>query len=144
MKNDVKALEDFKINVKLKLSALWASVMFLYIYGDYFGLYAPGTVKSMLAGKMPPFGDATQGVLIGTSTMMAIPSFMIFLSVALKANVNRWVNIIFGVVYTLIIIMTASGSWPFFIFLAVLEVALTGLVVWYAWTWPRLETTSNG
>lgn len=37
-------LEDQKVNVKTKLSALWASVMFCYVYGDYFGLY--GTASS--------------------------------------------------------------------------------------------------
>ena len=130
-------LEDVAINVKVKLSALWASVMFLYIYGDYFGLYAPGQLKSMLAGRMAPFGAVTQGVLIFTSTMMTIPSLMIFLSVALPAKPNRLLNIIFGVVYTVIILITASSSWPFFIYLAVFEAALTGLVVWYAWKWPR-------
>ena len=34
-----KALEDIKVNVKLKLAALWASFMFLYVYVDYFHLY---------------------------------------------------------------------------------------------------------
>ena len=139
MKNAGAALEDVRVNVKLKLSALWASVMFLYIYGDYFGLYAPGQLKSMLAGKMAPFGPVSQGILIGTSAMMAIPSLMIFLSVALKASVNRPLNITFGVIYTVIIIITASSSWPFFIFLGFFEVALTSLIVWYAWKWPRKE-----
>lgn len=31
-KEPQKALEDIKLNVKLKLAALWASFMFLYIY----------------------------------------------------------------------------------------------------------------
>ena len=34
-------LEDFKINVKIKLAVLWTSVMFCYIYEDYFELYVP-------------------------------------------------------------------------------------------------------
>jgi hypothetical protein len=33
------AFEDIRVNVKLRFFALWASVMFLYIYGDYFQLY---------------------------------------------------------------------------------------------------------
>ena len=40
-----KALEDIKLNVKLKLAALWASFMFLYIYVDYFHLYMPGCTR---------------------------------------------------------------------------------------------------
>ena len=35
-----KALEDIKVNVKLKLAAAWTSFMFLYIYVDYFRTYA--------------------------------------------------------------------------------------------------------
>jgi len=38
-------LEELKINVKIKLSALWASVTFFYIYGDYFELYVPNKCK---------------------------------------------------------------------------------------------------
>ena len=72
------ALHDIKIHVKLKISALWVSVMFCYIYGDYFGLYVPGALQRMLDGKMGPFGPTTQGILIGTSLMMAIPSVMVF------------------------------------------------------------------
>jgi hypothetical protein len=31
------------------------------------------------------------------------------------------------------------GSWVFYIFLGSVEVVLTALIVWYAWTWPRRE-----
>ena len=109
-------MEDVKIHVKFKLSALWASVMFLYIYADYFELYQPGgVVHDMLQGKMPPFGPVTQGILVGTSAMMAIPSVMIFLSLALKPKLNRLLNIILGIIYTLIILATMPGSWAFYL-----------------------------
>jgi hypothetical protein len=130
-----KSLVDIPVDVKIKIAALWTSVMFCYIYADYFGLYVPGTLQKMLAGKMGPLGPTTQGVLLGTSVMMAIPSVMIFLSVALKPNLNRWLNIIFGVIYTIIILMT-MWDWKFYIFFGVIEVVLTSLVVWYAWKWP--------
>lgn len=38
------ALEDIKVSAKLKIAALWASFMFLYIYVDYFHLYMPGKI----------------------------------------------------------------------------------------------------
>jgi hypothetical protein len=129
-------VEDVKIPVQIKLAALWTSVMFCYIYADYFGLYVPGKLQGMLRGKMGPLGAVTQGVLLGTSVMMAIPAVMIFLSVALKRGWNRWLNIVFGVVFTVIILIT-MWDWQFYVFYGVIEVALTGLVVWYAWRWPR-------
>lgn len=134
------ALEDIRIDVKIKLSALWASVMFCYIYADYFGLYVPGALQKMLAGRMGPLGPTTQGVLLGTSVMMAIPSIMIFLSVALKPTLNRRLNMIFGVIYTLIILIT-MWQWAFYVVFGVIEVTLTGLIVWYAWSWPRRNAT---
>ena len=136
MESNSRPMEDIPVPVKLKLAALWTSVMFLYIYADYFGLYVPGALQKMLYGQMPPLGAVTQGVLLGTSLMLAIPALMIFLSVALKPGLSRWLNIVFGVVYTLIICIT-MWNWQFYILYGVLEIGLTGLVVWYAWKWPR-------
>ena len=141
LKSARPALEDSKINVKIKLSALWASVMFCYIYADYFGLFVPGAMQSMLNGQMRPLGATTQGVLLGTSLMLAIPSLMIFLSVALPPVVNRRLNIAVGAFYTGIILVTMWG-WAFFIFYGVIEVSLTALVVYYALKWPRSPATA--
>jgi len=140
MTNAGTALDDVKLHVRTKISALWASVMFCYIYGDYFGLYQPGALQRMLEGKMGPLGPTTQGVLLGTSVMMAIPSVMIFLSLVLKPTLNRWVNIVLGIIYTVIILIT-MWDWAFFIFLGIVEVVLTALIVWYAWNWPKQEAT---
>ena len=140
MKKAGSTLDDIKLHVKIKISGLWVSVMLCYIYGDYFGLYVPGALQKMLEGKMGPLGPTTQGVLLGTSLMMAIPSVMVFLSLALKPNLNRWLNIILGVIYTVIILIT-MWDWAFYIFLGIVEVVLTALIVWYAWTWPKQEAT---
>ncbi|MEJ8844561.1 hypothetical protein WG954_19365 [Lacibacter sp. H375] len=40
-----------KANLKLKLAALWAGLMFLYIYVDYFALYMPGKIEDILKGS---------------------------------------------------------------------------------------------
>jgi hypothetical protein len=141
MKNSSTLLDDIKVHVKIKISSLWVSVMLCYIYGDYFGLYKPGALQEMLAGKMGPLGPTTQLVLLGTSAMMALPSVMVFLSLVLKPRLNRWLNIIFGAIYTVIILITMPGEWVFYIFLGVIEIALTTLIVWYAWKWPTQEAT---
>lgn len=141
MKNAGPALDDIKINVKMKISALWASVMFCYLYGDYFWLYQPGKLQGMLEGKMVPLGPTTQGVLLFTSVLMSIPALMVFLSLALKASLNRWVNIVLGVLYTVFVLITMQGAWVFYIFMGSVDVVLTALIVWYAWNWPRQEAT---
>ena len=131
-------LEDFKINVKFKLSALWASVMFCYIYGDYFALYPPDQIQELINGKTR-LDEPMK--LFAASILMTIPSLMIFLSLALKATVNRWLNIIFGVIFTAIMVLIAISSkgswWTFYIYLAIVESIITLLIVWLAWTWPK-------
>ena len=132
-----RLLEDFKVPVKLTLSALWVSVMFCYIYGDYFGLWVPGTLKSMFDGQMGPLGRVTQSILLGTTGLMAIPAVMPFLSLLLKPSVNRPLNIALGFIYTLVMLATLPGAWLFYQALAAVEIVLQLLIVWYAWHWPR-------
>src|SRR5262245_16700713 len=130
-------LDEAPVHVRLKLSGLWASVMFCYVYGDFFGLFRPGKLSSMLAAQTP-LGPTTQGILLGFSIVMAIPSLMVFLSLVLRPGVSRWANIVFGVCYTGIMLAAMTGGWSFYVFLGCIEVALTALIVWYAWTWPQL------
>jgi len=77
--------EDVKVPTRLKLSALWAALMFCYVYGDYFGLYQPGKLQSMLQGD-GPLGPTSQGTLVALSILMAIPSLMVFLPIMLPAR----------------------------------------------------------
>ena len=130
-------LDDPRINVKLRLAALWASLMFCYVYGDYFGLYVPGKLAGMIAGRMDPIGPVTQGVLLGTSAMMAVPALMVCLSLLLRASISCWVNLALGLVYAAIMLMTMPGAWTFYLFFGVIEVALSLAIVWTAWRWPR-------
>jgi hypothetical protein len=138
------SLVDGYVDTKIKLAALWASTTFCYVYGDYFELYVPGKLDSMLRGLMPPLGRVSEGVLLGTSLMLAIPCLMVALSVLLKAPIGRWLNIIFGVIFTLIMLAIAvQGGWVFYRFFALIEIALTSSVVWLAWSWPRVTEAGH-
>ena len=130
------AFEDISVPVRLKLFALWSSVMFCYIYGDYFQLYETGQLQQMIAGRMP-FADISQGVLLGMAGVMVVPGLMPFLSLVLPVRLNRWLNIIFGVIYSLVMLVAFKSGWYFYILFGVIEITLTLLIVWYAWTWPK-------
>ncbi len=130
-------LADIEVHVKLKISALWASVVLCYLYGDYFGLYKPEALQEMMAGKIGSIGQVTQGILLTTSILMAVPSVMVFLSLVLRASICRWTNIVFGAAYTLLVLVSLAGMWTFDIFLGAIEMILTTLIVVYAWRWPR-------
>ena len=132
--------EALKVNVKIKLSALWAVLMFLYIYADIFSLYRPGQVEGMIAGRMG-FLPVTQGALFSASLLMLIPAAMVFLSLMLKQKVDRWANIILGVLYTAVNIGNLVGeTWAFYILFGIVELALTLLIVGHAWKWRNPES----
>jgi hypothetical protein len=131
--------EDVKINVKMKLSALWTALILLYIYADIFSLYRPGQIEKVISGQMGPF-PVTQGSLLAASLLMMIPAIMVFLSLTLKPKVNRWANISLGVLYTFVNISNLIGeTWAFYIFFGLVEIALTFLIVGYAWKWRNPE-----
>jgi len=96
----------------------------------------------MLNGQMGPLGATTQGVLLGTAALMAVPSLMVFLSLALTAALSRWLNIVLGVAYAVIILVSMPGAWVFYQFLGVIEAALSLLTAWLAWRWPRVGPSS--
>jgi Family of unknown function (DUF6326) len=135
-KSDASAFEDVKVHVRFKLFALWSAVMFFYIYGDYFELYQPGKLQAILAGRTP-LGAISQGVLLGMSAIMVMPSLMPFLSLILPAGVNRWVNMVLGALYSVIMILVIRGAWHYYVFFGLIEITLTVLIVCYAWTWPK-------
>ena len=133
-------LDDIKVSLKLKLATLWASFMFLYTYVDYFHLYMPGCIKDILVGKVFVF-DITYVFLLVAMIFVAIPTLMIFLSVALPDKVNRWTNIIVATVFIPYMLFNLAGeAWMHMYFAAALEVALLGLIIRYAWKWPRVES----
>ena len=139
--NKTTEMEDVKINVKLKLSALWAALMLLYIYADHFSLFRMGQIEEMISGRIGPFA-VTQGSLLAFSILMMIPAVMVFLSLALKPTVSRWANLILGVLYTFVNISNLIGeTWVYYIVFGVVEIVLTFLIVWYAWNWrtPRAD-----
>lgn len=113
--------------------------MFLIIYIDYFHLYMPGSLKDLLAGKVFIF-DITQVFLLVALALVATPALMIFLSVALPAKVNRWVNIVIAAINIPFILYNLVGeAWVHMVVGAIVEVVLLCLIIFYAWKWPRVE-----
>ncbi|OXB11586.1 hypothetical protein B0A81_00910 [Flavobacterium plurextorum] len=134
----VSDFEDFKVNTKIKLSALWTSVMFCYIYGDYFSLYVPKKVEDFISGETLLDSPLK---LFFAAVLMTVPALMIFASIVLKPRINRWLNIVFGIFYTAIMLLIAFTSiapwWSFYVFLALVESILTSIIVYNAVKWPR-------
>lgn len=131
-------LEDFTINIRIKLSALWTSVMFCYIYGDYFELYVPEKVQGLLNGQN--MLDTPIKLFIATF-ILTVPALMIFLSLMLSPKLTKWLNIGIGVfftIFTFLVGISSISEWRlFYVFISILESIITLTIIWQAWTWKK-------
>jgi hypothetical protein len=134
---------DMRVNIKIQLMAMWTTVMFCYVYGDYFELYVPGKTQGLLDGQNLLDSPAK---LFLAMLMLLIPALMIMLSVLVTAPLNRILNMVFAAMYTLLMILVGVGSistWrSFYVFLAGAEAIITIMIFWKALKWPRLPVDS--
>ena len=137
-------LNEQPMPVRVKLAAAWTSFMFLYAYVDILNFYTPGTITDILDGRVFEFA-LSQTFSTSTLTLMAVPIFMIVLSVTLPARVSRMANLIVAALYVPVTVFNlASESWLVFYGLGVaLEMVLLGLILRSAWTWPRTASTAT-
>ncbi len=133
-----RPLESPPVPITLRLAGLWASLMFCFIYGDYFELYHPGKLAAMSAGRIGPW-EVSQGVLVGTTILMLIPSLMTAACLLLPAALSRVANILFGLCYALVMLLAIQGAWTFYVLFGLVEIALCLGIVWTALRWPRVN-----
>jgi hypothetical protein len=140
--NAKSPLVERKADTKLIIMAAWSALMSLYIYCDWFSLYRPGSISSMMGGKMGPF-DASQLSLFLAGLLMAIPSLMILASVLATAKKGRIVNLIASPIYFLVNIGNLAGeTWGYYYLLGLLELGLVSFIFIVALRWPRQGAAS--
>jgi len=137
----VQILDDVKIDVKIKVSALWVTLMLFYIYADIMGFYTPGNIEKVVSGELGGV-QITEGFLFIMAIWMAIPSVMVFLSLTLKAKPNRWVNFITGIVSIFVLAATffVGELSARYTFQAIIEGVLIALIIWLVWKWPNQQS----
>lgn len=121
---------------KTILSTLWIFLTVNYIFCDVFTLMYSEELKQILTGKV---GDMamTQSFLLAFAIIMEIPMVMIFLSRILNLKINRVLNIIAGIILTVIQTGSLFAGTPslHYIFFSIIEILTTLFIVWYALKW---------
>ena len=128
--------EPFKVNVRMKISALWMAMLFVFAYVDIFGFFRADVRADVEAGVVGGF-TVNQTFLVATTLYIAIPSLMVFGVLVLRPSINRIANVALSIIYAITIIAGAVGEWNYYIFGSVVEVALLAAIFHYARTWPR-------
>lgn len=140
-KKTATTLEDPKVNIKTKLSILWITLMWFYAYNDIISFFRKDTHEGALSGQFEGV-VISQEFLLGASILMSIPIFMVFLSIALPAKINRPLNIIMGIFHAIVLAGTISvpgETWAHYTLYMIFEAVFIVLIIWYAWNWPTQE-----
>lgn len=126
-----------KLDTKVLLSTLWIVVMINMLKADILSLLIPGVTDELAKFSASTGASIPQLMLIG-AVMGNLAIAMIILSRVLKYGINRWVNIIVGIV-TIAYIWGGMSSYPHYIFIASVETLCLLLIVWFAWRWRNDE-----
>lgn len=128
--------EPVKVNVRIKISALWTAMLFVFAYVDIFGFFRADVRADVEAGVVGGFA-VNQTFLVATTLYIAIPSLMVLGALVLRPRINRIANVALSIIYAITIIAGAIGEWNYYIFGSAVEVALLAAIFYYARTWPR-------
>ena len=139
--NSKKMHSGIKLDVRIILSASWAARVLCGLQGDSTRFHDPLVLKDLVAGttEIP----VTNLMLLVLSIVLSLPIIMSFLSLIMKEKVNRRVNLgvgIFFVMFELIFLIFVYSQEPAYeMFWGGLYLVFAGLVVRYAWKWPKQE-----
>lgn len=138
MSTTTRQFRDTEVDVKLVLSALWITMLFVFAYVDIFGFYRADVLDAALARKVASTDfEVNQLFLILTLAYVLVPILMVSLSLLLRPRVNRIANIGVSVLYVVSIIASCIGEdWTYYILGSVVEVILLGVIARLAWRWP--------
>jgi hypothetical protein len=137
--------QDLKVNVKVVLSGLWVSMLFVFAYVDIFAYLRADVINGVLDGKVAGVGvDINQGILALTLLYILVPALMVTFSLIAPARFNRPINIVVSLVYALSVVAAAIGeTWAYYIIGSVVEVLLLLTIATIAWFWPHSLTPNE-
>jgi len=127
-------------SMQVRLSTLWVFIMFNMVFADILSFMYPGFLSQVLAGHAGTT-QITPGFLLLAAVLTEVPIAMIVLARVLKQRVNRWANIVAGVI-TIAYVAGGSTTYPHGIFFTAVQVGCALLIIWTAWKWRVPEAST--
>lgn len=132
---------EWEGNRKNLLSLLWIYLTLNYIYCDVFTLHLSQYLEAFLSGDVGGM-KITEEFLLIFSVVMQIPMIMILLSRFLTFKLNKYFNIVAGIITTSIQAFTVTmGGTLHYMFFSFFEIATGLFIIYLAATWKD-ETAS--
>jgi len=118
---------------------LWLVFESCAILTPTFELYLPGFVEELRSG-IAGGSQITPELILALAIVSLISPVMAFLSLTLKDSINRWTNIIVGIVYAGFALISSIGYlakqsayFAGLTLIGIVQFLATALIVWYAW-----------
>ena len=81
---------DTPVDVRVRLSALWTAMLFVFAYVDIFGFFRADVLEAGLDGTVGTTGlTVDQTFLTLTLVYITVPTLMVVLSLVLRPRANR-------------------------------------------------------
>jgi len=131
------------LKCKIKISILWISFAVCSSAAMIIWFIEPGILDQIMTTGEMVSGKLTQGTIISFALWWIIPLSMALLTQILSYSINRWSNIIFGVLCALAIIFyfisnLLAGWFTVANFLILLFMfVISALIAWYGWKLPE-------
>lgn len=128
------------VDVKIVLSALWVTILFVFAYVDIFGFFRADLLNAAIDGEVGNTGlAANQGFFLFALTYVLLPSLMVVLSLVLPPRVNRTTNVAVSFFYAVAVLVSCIGeTWAYYVIGSVVEAVLFLVIARTAWKWPRV------
>jgi Family of unknown function (DUF6326) len=129
---------DTPVDVKLVLSSLWITMLFVFAYVDIFGFFRADMLQAALDGEVGTTGlRVDQAFLTAATVYIVLPSLMVVLSLLLRPRANRITQLVVSAVYAVSVAASCIGEeWIYYLLGSFVEVVLLAVIARCAWTWP--------
>ncbi|MFC7534724.1 DUF6326 family protein [Actinoplanes sp. GCM10030250] len=138
--NQASTLLDTRADVKVMLSGLWVTTLFVFAYVDIFGFYRADVIDGVLAGEVSGTEfTIDQTFLVLTTLYIVVAALMVVISLLARAQVNRIANMVVSLFYVVTAAATLIGeTWVYYIAGTMIEIALLLIITRVAWAWPKV------
>ncbi|HYA33302.1 MAG TPA: DUF6326 family protein [Candidatus Bathyarchaeia archaeon] len=126
-------MEDYRI----KISVLWLFVALAVVSAGMLAIIEPGGIANLTAGQLEG-EQLSPAWLLFLAVFVLVPLVMAFLSLTLKASVNRWAHVIVGVIFAILslpkLVQAIQQLYAAATLMKLAGIVALALIVWYAWT----------
>jgi hypothetical protein len=131
------------LTLKVRIAVLWIFMAVAMSAHGVLSFMEPGVIDQIMAGEVEG-AVMSPAMLLFMAIFWWVPLVMAFLSVTLKDAVNRRVNMVLAIIFTILNIyhliehiMNPSAAQ---LLLVASTVVVTALIIWYTARWPKVSS----